>query len=414
MRKVTYWLALILIFIIPWEDSILIPTLGSIARLMGFIVAAFWVATILLEGRFRKPHLFHALALLFFLWNFVSIFWSLDTENTIQRIKTYSQIFLLMLIYWDIFQKPENLMAGLQAYVYGSYILVMSTIYNYIKGNVAVAYEGRYSATGINANELTLILTIGLPIAMQLFFTASPGKKMRMLKFVNLAYVPLAMYSIVLTGSRTSLIAIIPFGLFMAGTQQVRFDRKVLTFAFFLISLLTLFPSMPSSVIDRLGTIGKSIGMGDLGGRLNLWREGIAVLAQHPILGVGSGAIISSIGSAVHNTFISIAAETGFIGLILFVAILGNVVYQVLSLPKGTSGMWLAIFTIWIIGILTLSWEFRKLTWIVLSFVIIESSFCEPAVAAQVNDISSGIVRQSRDVTFKPWPMDNMPHKTTS
>ncbi|MGE5777028.1 MAG: O-antigen ligase family protein [Chloroflexota bacterium] len=344
----------------------------------------------------------------------MSIFWSLDTENTIQRIKTYSQVFLLMLIYWDIFQKPETLMAGLQAYVYGSYILVMSAIYNYVKGNVAVDYEGRYSATGINANELTLILTIGLPIAMQLFFTASPGKKVTMLKFVNLAYVPLAMYSIVLTGSRTLLIAIIPFGLFMAGTQQIRFDRKVLTIAFFLTSLLVLFPSMPSSVIDRLGTFGKSVGTGDLGGRLNLWRAGIAVLAQHPILGVGSGAIISSIGSAVHNTLISIAAETGFVGLILFVAILGSVIYQVLGLPKGTSGMWLAIFTIWIIGILTLSWEFRKLTWIVLSFVIIESGFCEPAVAAQANDTSSGIARPSRSVTFKPHPMDNMPHKTTS
>src|SRR5512146_2970785 len=98
MRRITYWLALILVFIIPWEDSISIPALGSIARLIGFVVAAFWAATMLLEGRFRKPHLFHVLALLFFLWNFLSIFWSLDTESTIQRIKTYSQVFLLLLI----------------------------------------------------------------------------------------------------------------------------------------------------------------------------------------------------------------------------------------------------------------------------------------------------------------------------
>lgn len=401
MRRITYWLALILVFIIPWEDSISIPALGSIARLIGFVVAAFWAATMLLEGRFRKPHLFHVLVLLFFLWNFVSIFWSLDMESTIQRIKTYSQVFLLMLIYWDVFQKPENLEAGLQAYIYGSYILIISAIYNYIRGNVAVAYEGRYSATGINANELTLILIIGLPIAMQLFFAAGPGKTWTMFKLIYLAYVPLAIYSIVLTGSRTSLIAITPFGLFLVGTQRIRFDRKILILAVFLVSLFMLFPFIPQSVINRLGTIGSSIGTGDLGGRLNLWQEGIAVLAQHPILGIGSGAMISSIGSAVHNTFISIAAETGFIGLLLFVSILGVVVYQVFSLPKGTSGLWLAVFTIWMIGILTLSWEFRKLTWIVLSFVIIEGNLPEPVVAQKANDLLSGIVRPSHSAIFK-------------
>jgi O-antigen ligase len=413
VRKITSWLALILIFIIPWEDGISISTIGSMARLMGFIVAAFWVATTLLEGRFRKPHSFHVLALLFFLWNFVSIFWSLDTENTIQRIKTYSQIFLLMLIYWDVLQKPESLMAGLQAYVYGSYVLILSTIYNYIRGNVAVAYEERYSATGINANELTLILIIGLPIAMQLFFTAGPGKKGTLLKLINLAYVPLAIYSIVLTGSRTSLIAIIPFGLFMVGTQQVRGDRKTLVFVIFLVSLLILFTFLPQSVINRLGTIGRSIGEGDLGGRIRLWQEGIAVLAQHPLLGIGSGAMTSSIGAAVHNTLISIAAETGLIGLILFTTILGIVIYQVLSLPKGAFGLWLAIFAAWLIGVLTLSWEFRKLTWVVLSFVIIAGSFFEPLSVGKANDLLSVTVRPSHSETRKSQRVGGMLRKAS-
>ena len=138
---------------------------------MGFVVAGFWLATIVIEGRFRKPHLFHVLVLLFFLWNFLSLFWSSGADYTIQRIKTYSQIFLLLLIYWDLFQKPEELRAGLQAYVFGAYVLVVSTIYNYLAGNVAVQYEGRYSATGVNANDVALILILGMPIAMQLLFS---------------------------------------------------------------------------------------------------------------------------------------------------------------------------------------------------------------------------------------------------
>jgi len=390
MRKITYGLALILIFILPWEDSISVTALGSLAKVMGFILAGFWIVTMLIEGRFRKPNFFHALALLFFLWNFVSILWSMDTESTLQRIKTYSQIFLLMLIYWEVFQKHENLMAGLQAYVYGSYVLIGSTIYNYVSGNVAVAYEGRYSATGVNANELALILILGLPIAMQLFFMAGLSKKKMVLKIINLAYVPLSIFSIILSGSRTSLIAVIPFGFYLVVTQQIKFNKKILLFAIFLISSLAFLPFIPAAIIDRLGTTGSSIGEGDMGGRVELWRESVAVLAQHPLLGIGSGAIISNIGSAAHNTFVSIAAETGFIGFILFLLILGLVVVQALNLPRGLSGLWLTIIMIWVIAVFSLSWEFKKLTWIILSFVIIESS-----TAQQVKTFFSGIMKPS-------------------
>ena len=386
MRKVTYWLTIVLIFIVPWEDSISLTTWGSLVRVMGLITAAFWLVTILLEGRFRKPHVFHALVLLFFLWNFISVFWSLNVDSTIQRIKTYSQVFLLMLIYWEFFQKPENLMTGLQAYIYGSYILIASTINNYIKGNVAVAFEGRYSASGVNAVDLTLILMMGLPVAMQLFFAAGQSNKGTIiLKLINLAYIPLAVFAIVLTGSRTSLIAVIPFCIYLIGTRQIKLDRKLVVFGILLLSLLALLPFIPQSVTARLGTLGSSIGAGDLGGRVGLWEQAISVLAKHPIMGLGSGTLDSAIGSAAHNTFVSVAAETGFIGLILFLTILAAVFFQAMHIPNGNMGLWVTIFLTWVLGVSSLSWEFRKLTWLFLNFVVIEGSFtCEQLHVKQV------------------------------
>ena len=399
MRKITYILSLVLMFSLPWEDSISIPGLGSLARLMGFVVAGFWLGTILLEGKFRKLNLFHALVLLFLLWNFLSVFWSLDVEGTLQRIKTYSQIFLLMLIYWEVFQKPEELMAGLQAYIFGAYILVGSTIYNYLAGNVAVQYEGRYSATGVNANDVALILILGLPIgvsvALELLFVARRNIKGILLQVINFLYIPLSIFSIVLTGSRTSLIAIIPFIILMIGTQRIKVERKILIIVILLVSLLALFPFVPQTMINRLGTTGNSISEADLGGRVNLWREGIALLAKHSVLGIGGGAIDHTIGAAVHNTFISVATETGFIGLVFFLSILGLVVYKVVRLPTRTSGLWWAVFMTWMIGVLTLSWEFRKFTWIILSFVIIESSFGEQVGEQERNISFSGGIRRS-------------------
>jgi len=375
VRRITYWLAVSLIFIVPWEDSVSVTILGSMAKLVGIIVAVFWLATMLVEGRFRKPHIFHVLVLLFFLWNFVSVFWSPDIEGTVQRIITYSQIFLLMLIIWEFFQKPEDLITGLQAFVFGTYILIASTIFNYLRGNVAVAYEGRYSATGVNAVDLALILMIGLPISMQLFFVYGQNIMGTVMKIVNLIYIPLAIFAILLTGSRTSLIAVIPFVIYLIGTQQIKFDRKIAVLGILFIVVLAMLPFIPQAITSRLGTLGASIEAGDLGGRVELWRQALLIFSKHPILGLGSGTLGSVIGSAAHNTLISVVTETGFIGFTLFLGILVTVLFQAVNVPNHNSGLWVAVFLTWVIGVSSLSWEFRKLTWLLLNFIVIEGSF---------------------------------------
>jgi O-antigen ligase len=396
VRKLTYLSALVLMFALPWEDSVSIPGIGSLARLMGFAAAGLWIGTILIEGKFRKPTLFHGLVLLFFLWSFVSLFWSYDVENTLKRIKTYSQIFLLVLICWEVFQRREQMRAGLQAYIFGAYVLIGSVVYNYVAGNVAVQYEGRYSASGVNANDVALVLIIALPISMYLFFIRDRSFKGTVLRGINLLCIPLSIFAIVLTGSRTSLIAVVPFAFFMVVSQRIKVKQKLLIFAILLVSLLALYPFVPPVVITRIGTIGNSIGQMDLGGRVTMWRRSIVVLNQHPILGVGSGAVDSQIGGAVHNTLISVVSETGFIGLALFLSILGLVIFDVIRLDGRTSGLLLVVFATWAIGAFSLSWEFRKITWIILSFLIIESGFGKQLDEAKENmNFSGGVERSS-------------------
>lgn len=386
MRRITYILSLVFIFLIPWEDSISTSGWGSLARVIGFALAAFWLVTIFMEGRFRKPHVFHFLVLLFFLWNFVSVYWSLDASGTRQRISTYSQIFLFILVFWEIFQHPDELKAGLQAYVLGAYMLVAGTLYDYINGIVAVAYEGRYSAPGVNAVDMALSLILGLPIALYLFLSDGHGKLNTILRLVNLAYIPFAIYAVILTGSRTSLLAVIPFILYIAWTPQIRPQRRILIFAILIGVLLALLPFIPASVSSRLATIGSSITGEDLGGRVVLWREAIGILARYPMLGIGGGALDPVIGTAAHNTYVSVAAETGFTGFVLFLSILAMAAYQSVRAGGRNSALWIAVLMIWAIGVLSLSWEFRKLTWLFLGFVVIAGSLgtevrAEPAAS---------------------------------
>jgi O-antigen ligase len=374
VRRITYALSLLFIFIVPWEDSISTSGWGSLARIMGLALAGCWLATILIEGRFRKPHAFHYLVLLFFLWNFLSVYWSLDASGTIQRVTTYSQIFLFTLVFWEIFQRPGELKGGLQAYVLGACVLVGGTLYTYANGIVAVAYEGRYSAPGVNAVDMALSVTLSLPMALHLFLNHGRGPWNTILRFVNLAYLPLSIYAVLLTGSRTSLLTAIPFFAYIAATPEIKIQRKVLIFVVLLAVLVALLPFIPQTLLARLSTIGSSIAGEDLGGRVVLWREAIGILARHPVLGTGGGTLDPLIGSAAHNTYVSVAAETGFVGFLLFLSILAVAVYQAVRSPEKHAALWLAILATWAIGVLSLSWEFRKTTWLILTLVVVAGS----------------------------------------
>lgn len=245
MRRIAYAVGLVMIFLMPWEDSITQAGLGSLTRIAGFGLAALWGATVLVEGRFRKPHLFHFLVLLFFVWNLTSVFWSRDIGKTLDRLLTYGQIFILLLIFWEVFRTEGELTIGLQAYILGAYVLVIGTIYSYLNGIVAVPYEGRYSAPGINAVDLALMLMLGLPVAIHLLLPSGPTGKSFVLRLVNLAYIPLAIFSAILTGSRTSLLAIIPFGIYLGGHPQISLQRKTLILAILLVCVLILLPFVP-------------------------------------------------------------------------------------------------------------------------------------------------------------------------
>ena len=376
MRKLTFWLTLLLIFTIPWEDSITVAfgTGSSLTRMFGLGVAGLWLLTVIMEGRFNRPHLFHALAIFFILWNILSYWWTVDT--------TWSY---LMLIIWEMLQKPDELMAGLQALILGGFVLIGSTLINYLRGTAAVNYEVRFSATGVNAVDLAVFLLVGLPIAWHLF--KHPIRNNWILKYINLAYLPLAVFTVLLTASRTSLFAIVPAAIFIGWPKRLDAGRILLAMIILLLSFIIFKTILPAAVVDRLASAGTSIQKGDLSGRVTLWRDTIAVFEQHPFFGSGTGSMTFLIGSFSHQTFLSVLAETGLIGFFLFILVVGYVFSQIFKLPKGYLGLWLSTFFVWFIGVLSVTFEFRKITWVIFTFIIIQGESLRRQWRSKKDDI---------------------------
>jgi len=378
MRFVAFGLSLVFVFIIPWENAITIGELGTLTRVIGLLMAAFWVVKILTTGKFRKPRPFHVAIFLFIAWNCISTFWSLSIEDTAQSRKTYFQLAGLAIILWDLYDTPAALTAALQAYVLGAYVSIGSTVVRYLAGNPISDLDlPRYAGSGLDANELALILTLGIPVAWHLAASSVIGKKAYVLTLINYVYVPSALFATMLTGSRMGLLTIIPGLLFILGrSAQLKRPSMVLVFVGLVGAWFILQPLIPQSSIDRFSTISSSIDERDLGGRVELWHASIATFSEHPFLGVGSGALkaVSEIGAVAHNTFLSVLVETGLIGLTFFLILFAMAVYQVFRKPIWGYGLWVAILLGWIMGASALTLERTKLTWLFLGLVVIGAS----------------------------------------
>lgn len=378
MRTIAFWSSVVLIFIIPWEGVIDFPGLGTAAKAMGLAVTALWGTTIVTRGRLRKPSLFHIMVCLFVLWNVVSIWWSTDPANTIARVLTWIQLLGLAFILWDLYTTRAALLAGLQAYILGVYVAIGSAVTNAFSGAAHYSHYERFAAGDSNPDGFGFIVALGIPVAWYLAGTKITTKISYFLKLVNYAYIPVAFLGLALCGTRTALIAAVPgmaFGL--ASLTRLRIAARVSIFLFLAVAFLFLLPQIQDlKSFQRFSTIGSEITEGDLNNRTNNWREGLASFVEHPLFGVGSDMYrsVNSLDKVAHNSFISVLVELGLIGLTLFGIILTIAFIQAWAQPKWDSRFWLTMLVVWMIGASTLTWEYRKTTWLFLSLLVVSAA----------------------------------------
>jgi O-antigen ligase len=371
MRNIALVLSLMLVFVIPFENLVMGEDGGTISRALGLAVAGFWVATVIVTGRMRRPRPFHFVVFLFVAWNALSAIWSWDVDRTLVRVVTYVQQLGLVLILWDLYTTPMTLRIALQAYVLGAYLSVLSTVYNYLEGSEF--YHERYAATGFNPNDLGVILALGIPTAWHLATSGDgAGARQLPLRVLNLAYIPLSVFAIFLTASRGTLVAVAASCIYIAGSlPRLRLSGKVAMVAASVAVLYALQGLVPEASVDRITGMGL-----DFNGRLTIWTEGLAVFAESPLVGVGSGAFKSAIDAnkSPHNFVISLLGEVGLLGFALFCLLLLQAALVARRQPPAHARYWLTILMVWAIGSAFEQFEQRKQTWLFLGLAVVSGA----------------------------------------
>ncbi len=401
MNNVAFRLLWCFVLVLPWDVFIRFPVLGSIPRIVGIVASAVGVLYILARRRVRPLSRFHVFAVLFVLWTGLSSFWSIDPEATRTRFMTYLQLAVLVWLIWEIAWSSERRRALLGAYVLGVSVAAGTLVYNYLSGisfREALWGGTRFTALSFDPNELGLTLALGLPMAWYL----GVSQPQRRLSWTWHLYIPLGMTTILLTGSRGAfLTALVGLVIIPWTHERLRLRTKAALYAFALGSVVLAASFAPEVSLERLQSTRADIEAGYFGGRIGIWRAGLAVAREHPLLGEGAGAFGTAIEpmfrsktfdtarESSHDVPLAILVEDGIVGLLLFLATVAAAIRPLRHLPPLERRFGIVLFLALAVGSLSLTWDHRKQFWFVLGVLAAQvaqrpaSKAAAPAVAAR-------------------------------
>ncbi|OES44980.1 O-antigen ligase family protein [Domibacillus iocasae] len=389
MKNVSFLLLLIMIFAIPWENAVVLGAFGTIVRPLGMLAFVMTVFYVLKTGEYRPFNMIHYALLAFVVWSGMSILWTVDPDLTLIRIKTYAQLFIMVWLIWELVRTENQMRILIQVYIWGAWVSIYSTITNYMAHEQA-AY-GRYSAEGFDPNDLSVMLALGIPLAWYLFLK----QKNFLLKWTNAAYIMLAMWTISLTASRTGFVVGVMALFYIVLTyRQLSGKMKVTMSLFLAIATFYGISSTPADSFKRIATIQQDMNDGSLNGRGVMWNAGLEVVNDQPIIGIGAGAypaemeLLINARNLSHNTLLAVLAETGLIGLLLFLFVLFLFFYTASKTNYVESMLFLTLLAVWVLSTMFLTWEMRKPTWLLFALIALEyTKLYQPTLFYQRNRV---------------------------
>jgi len=370
MNYLAFWIIWAFVFMIPWENIIVFPGIGTGAKVAGIMAIAVGSLIILARGKLRW-HPFHAVSFLFVLWSWISLFWTIAPEATLIRSTTYTGLWLITLVIYQLANTEARCQRLMWAYVSGTWVATLATIEAYLQG-IQVVYH-RYAASGFGPNDLSFYLSFAIPMAWYL------GLKVQrsFVKALAWGLIPIAVFSVLLTGSRSGALGCGLALLYLVlSLPRLNWKWRLTGTGLAIAAAILAAYLVPSTIYARLATLPHEIIHGTLNERTIIWHAGIQVLAETPLLGVGSGAfqyaVAPIIGAkwAPHNVFLAVAAEDGLIGLILWLGMMVMSFKEIFHMPPIERLMWLMLFTVLFFAFVTLNFEWRKASWLIMALAV--------------------------------------------
>ena len=187
-------------------------------------------------------------------------------------------------------------------------------------------------------NDLALAINMSLPI---LFFLAREEKN-RILRFVLWFSFLASIFSVILTYSRGGLLGLAT----VLSILAIKAKRKLLATACLVATAFVLMTYAPEKWMTRMETFMGGQLDTSAQGRINAWRFSFNLAKDYPLTGGGFGTFTTDLFHRYapdpldfhgpHSIYFQVMAEQGFVGLTLFVVLLGSTIYSLRRLRRRT------------------------------------------------------------------------------
>lgn len=211
-------------------------------------------------------------------------------------------------------------------------------------------------------NNLALVLVMILPLLYYLYQYSS----IKLIRWGFLVTLVMTILAVVSTHSRGGLIGLVTVAIFVVLLSQRKISGLLLAGA----SIFLVLQLAPGNWSERMETIQTADEDESFMGRVTAWQVSSAIALTHPVLGGGFRAVESPAvwdkyvhaeglldfidtpylgrsGVAAHSIWFEVLGDRGFVGLLIFIALLVNAFFtrhEILALVRrnGSSQQWAA------------------------------------------------------------------------
>jgi probable O-glycosylation ligase (exosortase A-associated) len=280
----------------------------------------------------RMPDLTHRLFLINFLWVCVSYAVAHDQAFSARYFSDIAKIYLILFATYMLLGDVIELWSLLVATVLGLVYIGMEVNQIYLSSGWLWIYNRGFA--GLDNNGAGLMLAMGIPVCVAVWDTLRTGWR-----WFFMAAVPLMLHAVLLTYSRGAMVSLLGATPLMLLRSRHRSQMAGLLLAFGLFVI----PVMAGPQIrQRFFTITQHEVDESANSRKQSWKAAWLIALDHPFLGVGLrnanlfshryGADME--GRTIHNQYLQVAADSGFIGLGLYLAMLGAVWFDCRSVRR--------------------------------------------------------------------------------
>jgi hypothetical protein len=311
-----------------------------------------------------------------YLWAYivVGIFLRADFQSEMfGRIITLSQMFVLFWIGYNVFADERGALFFLHALAAACMFVAILQILGVTATTTQMGPAQRISVLGEDPNTVGSVLALGILCLIGMYY--SPPKTGWLAGIALLLPVCLTVLTLGNTGSRGGMLSL-AIGVMILGLGQgavwVR-ARNVAILTVVTVIMVAVVLSTPTASQRWQSTLSE----GSTAGRTDIYAEAIKMVMDRPLFGWGPVRHYHELGTRMHvypsrdthNLYLWVLTEVGLFGGIpyfLGLAMCGFAAWRARSSFHGILPITLFI-TIIIIN-MSLSWQNRKLHWLVLAY----------------------------------------------